>query len=719
MRIRWKLFWLLAAISLGPILLLRINSQFALTRLADRLAGRVADHLVTETETRMRRLVEDHARLLDSRRQTLALAVAMQAMAAEKALSATPPPSFAPETAVLVRPWAMGMGMGMRRSLDTADAGFTREPGYFRQIHDGDQEPLPVDRNRLTLRLRPGQDQPDAPAAALAGLLPAYRRVAALTGPLAHFQVTVLADGLAASYPATPGAPRRNDPRRAPWYTAALQAAEPLWTAPQLEPGTGRISVAVSCRVGPAGGPARGVTVIFTPLDDLLASVSMPGHIANDVVSLLVSVAPDAGPKPRLLAQAGEIRRERGQGWHAFVTPAPLASSDKTVLDAIAADVAAGNSGVRRLAYEGRDSLAAYASTDKNEALLQIAPVADLLAQSRTMAADVQDSVHRLTAFGTAIVGAVMLALLFVSISASRAVTRPVLALTRAAGRLAEGDFTARVDTPGKDEIARLGAVFNEMAPRLEAHLQLCETMQLASEIQRSLLPAHPPAVPGLDLAAASRYCDETGGDYYDFLSFDGPKAGKLGVVLGDVSGHGLEAALLMTTARALLRPRAAAPGSPGEVLADVNRELTRDVYGTGRFMTLFYLELDPAARAAAFARGGHDPALRFDPATGRIDELTARGMALGVAEQARFETGAVTGLAPGQTILIGSDGLWEAENEAGEMFGKARTREVLAASAPHGAQAVLDALFDALDAFRGARPLDDDVTLVVVAMGK
>lgn len=717
MRIRWKLFWLLAAISLVPLLLLRINSQFALSRLAERLSARVGEQLVTEAETRLRRLVEDHARILDARRQALALAVSLQATAARDLLARPTPPPLPPTDVITVAP-AMGMGMGMRRQGST-DGNLRDLPGYYRLDQDGKTLPLLVDPDRLTLRLPPGEDRPQGPTLALAGLLPAYRQAATLVGPLAHFQATVLADGAAASYPATAGVPRRHDPRQAPWYVAALALPGPVWTGAQIEPGTGRVCVAVSTRLAGAapGAAPAGVTVIFTPLDDLLASASTPGHIAADVETLLVMALSGPDDALHLVAQAGELREKHGHGWHAYVTPAPLTATDTAAFAAIAADVTAGVSGVRRLTYEGRDCLAAYAPTAQNEALMQIAPVADVLAAARAVTADVHDRIKRLYTFGAILVGTVMLALVIVSLSASRAVTQPIRALTREAGRLADGDFSARVADTGTDEIGELGRVFNDLAPRLSAHMRLREGIELASEVQRSLLPAKPPTIPGLALAGASRSCDETGGDYFDFLPFSGPKAGRLGVVLGDVSGHGLEAALLMTTARALLRPRAAAPGTPGEVLADVNRELTRDVYGTGRFMTLFYLEIDPVARTAAFARGGHDPAMRYDPATGRLDELTARGMALGVAEQARYETGHVAGLAPGQTICIGSDGLWEAENEAGEMFGKDRVRAILANRAADGPQAVLTALFTALDAFRGARPLDDDVTVVVVTL--
>lgn len=719
MRIRWKLFWLLAAISLTPLLLLRINSQRTLNRVADTLSRRVGDHLVAEAKTRMGRFVEDHARLLVSRRQSLSLAVAMQAMAVEQALATTPPP-LDPANILLISPKTAGMGPGMgmgRIPATPADPGLVTTPGYFQLTQEGQSLPLPIDAKRLTLALPPGLDSQKTgeQLAALGALLAPYRKIAERAQPLAHFQVTLLTDGMAAIYPARQDAPRQGDPRQAPWYLAALHLPGPVWTAPQAEPGTSRISIAVSTRVHGPDGHLAGVTAIFTPLDDLLASVSMPRHIAATLESLLIVTETDAAGARKVLIEAGEVRRHRAQAWRSFGTPLPMASPDTDVLLAIAADVAHGNSGVRRLSYNGRDALAAYAQTAENEALIQIAPLEEVLAEARAVTTDVGDSFRQLFNFGTTIVAVVMLALVFLSFSASRAITRPLLALTKAARRLADGDFTTSVAVPGKDELSELGRVFNEIAPRLAAHVRLCETMSLASEIQRSLLPAAPPQQAGVQLAAVSRYCDETGGDYYDFLPFTGPKAGLLGVAVGDVSGHGLEAALLMTTARALLRPRAARTGTPAEVIEDVNRELTRDTYGTGRFMTLFYMEIDPVIRMAAFARAGHDPAMLYDPATGTIRELTCRGMALGVCEDARYETGSVTGLVPGHVLLLGSDGLWEAQNAAGAMFGKKRTREVLAQAAPGGAQNVCDALLAALDAFRGETPLDDDVTLLVV----
>lgn len=136
MRIRWKLFWLLAAISLGPILLLRISSQLSFDRLADRLSKRVGAHLVAEAETSLGRLVEDHARLLASRRQSLALAVVMQAMAVEEIL-ATPAPPLDPATVVIVD---AVQGMGHRQGAQ-ADSAFTPSPASPRSAPDGTAPP--------------------------------------------------------------------------------------------------------------------------------------------------------------------------------------------------------------------------------------------------------------------------------------------------------------------------------------------------------------------------------------------------------------------------------------------------------------------------------------------------------------------------------------------------------------------------------------------------
>jgi len=281
---------------------------------------------------------------------------------------------------------------------------------------------------------------------------------------------------------------------------------------------------------------------------------------------------------------------------------------------------------------------------------------------------------------------------------------------------MSQGNFKTKVEIFGKDELAELGQVFNEMGPRIEESIRLREGLELAMQVQQNLLPHKPPEVPSLDVAGTSVYYDETGGDYYDFLLRNNSEGEQcLGVILGDVSGHGMEAALLMTTARAFLRMRADTPGSPAAIITDVNRFLSMDTEGTGRFMSLFYLEIELAEKSLTWVRAGHDPALLYDLDTDEFIELGGAGLIMGVEGQWRFTESMRPGFRPGQLVALGSDGIWETRNSYGEMFGKERFKEVLRKYARRNATEMVEATLSDLDGFRGESPFEDDVTLVII----
>ena len=297
----------------------------------------------------------------------------------------------------------------------------------------------------------------------------------------------------------------------------------------------------------------------------------------------------------------------------------------------------------------------------------------------------------------------------------SRSVTRPVMELSRAAGRLGEGDFSARVTPSGSREIQQLGRSFNDMVPHMEDSVRLRQAMALAHEVQHSLLPAAMPVLPGLDIAGTSRYCDETGGDYYDAIPDAHGQPGRLACMVGDVSGHGIDAALLMTTARAFLRMRSHQPGTPAQVIDEVNAFLASDTFGTGRFMTLFYLEFDTPGGPLHWVRAGHDPAIFYDSARDAFEELGGPGIPLGVLQDHACRENSRPPLNPGDVLLIGSDGMWEARDPGGAMFGKERVRDILRGNAHAPAAAIIAALLDVLDEFKDGRPVEDDVTLLVI----
>jgi len=245
------------------------------------------------------------------------------------------------------------------------------------------------------------------------------------------------------------------------------------------------------------------------------------------------------------------------------------------------------------------------------------------------------------------------------------------------------------------------------------------KALALAGEVQKSLLPQDKPRVPGLDVAGKNVSCDEIGGDYFDFLWRRENPDEPFSVVVGDITGHGVDSALLMTTARAFLRMRASQPGSISEIINAMNGHLAQDVLETGRFMTLFYMTIDLKNDRIEWVRAGHDPALLYDPVRDEFEELKGDGIALGVDDKFQYEIYHKTGVADCQVIAVGTDGIWEARNKNGEMFGKERFRSIIRRSANAGADEILNAVYTELSEFLNGRKTDDDITLVIIKVNK
>jgi sigma-B regulation protein RsbU (phosphoserine phosphatase) len=241
------------------------------------------------------------------------------------------------------------------------------------------------------------------------------------------------------------------------------------------------------------------------------------------------------------------------------------------------------------------------------------------------------------------------------------------------------------------------------------------KALELAGKVQRSLIPARPPTIAGLDLAGRTDSCQEVGGDYFDFLYGPDFPSGNLRVAVGDISGHGVDAALLMTTARAFTRTRAVQPAGPSAVVANINRDLALDMGDSGSFMTLFYMEIDPGRRNARWVRAGHEPALLYCPVRDTFEELAGAGLPLGVDKDAGFAEQELPTLHPGTLLALGTDGIWEACDPEGRFFGKERFRDILRREAAASARDMVTAVFEEIGRFCRGMPYQDDVTLVVI----
>jgi sigma-B regulation protein RsbU (phosphoserine phosphatase) len=241
------------------------------------------------------------------------------------------------------------------------------------------------------------------------------------------------------------------------------------------------------------------------------------------------------------------------------------------------------------------------------------------------------------------------------------------------------------------------------------------KALALAGNVQRSLIPRSAPAIDGLDIAGRSDSCDEVGGDYYDYLTVDGADQAAIKVVVGDISGHGVDAALLMTTARAFIRMRAVGPGSPSEIISSMNRDLSTDLGDTGNFMTLFFLEIDPVQKTAKWVRAGHEPALIYNPMQDRFEELLGSGLPLGIDADFAYSEYALQAIDPGTVIALGTDGIWESTDNRGNIFGKERFKAIIRENSDLSADQILANVFKEVKQHsQGQRP-EDDITLVIV----
>jgi serine phosphatase RsbU (regulator of sigma subunit)/pSer/pThr/pTyr-binding forkhead associated (FHA) protein len=276
---------------------------------------------------------------------------------------------------------------------------------------------------------------------------------------------------------------------------------------------------------------------------------------------------------------------------------------------------------------------------------------------------------------------------------------------------IAEGRFTEdhlKVLTT----LASVAAIRVENARLTEEQFErerLERELQVASEIQQRFQPASAPIVPGYELQGISFPCYEIGGDYYDFIH---KRNGNLVVALGDVSGKGTAAALLMSSLHAAVHAQFDTHGSLAETISSINRYLVESI-PANRFVTLFYADLNPKTGELAFLNAGHNPPLIVH-AGGTMEQLAAGGLPLGIMADADFREGRTT-LNAGDVLVIYSDGVSEAVSPTGEEFGPTRLYEAVARNLDASAAGIRDRIESALTKFAQGTPAGDDITMVIV----
>jgi serine phosphatase RsbU (regulator of sigma subunit) len=260
--------------------------------------------------------------------------------------------------------------------------------------------------------------------------------------------------------------------------------------------------------------------------------------------------------------------------------------------------------------------------------------------------------------------------------------------------------------TPANEALVR-NLTWRLRIAQAEERERIEQELRVARRIQQALLPEKTPELDGWEVTSYYKPAREVGGDFYDFLELED---GHLGIVVGDATGKGMPAALVMAAARSMLRAGAQSSDSPGEVLVRVNDALCSDI-PQGMFVTCFYAILDPKSGRLSYANAGHNlPCRRHD---GQADELRARGMPLGLMPGRAYEEKEAM-LETGDSVLFYSDGLVEAHDPQRKMFGFPRLRTLVAERAEEGS--LVHFLMDELRSFTGEGwEQEDDITLLTL----
>ena len=712
MKIRLKLLILLLAIALVPLIVAGVSDHYATRHLGDQLARRTRAVLENNARRHLQRMVDDYGRIIHSVTASLEQALRIQALEVERRLARPVPP--------------------VRRLFFTKDydegvrlpAGMKPSTMHFHAGPTGRLDPVQVTYDEQVYVVAPGTDaaQIRDDMLRLSTMPGVYKRLRQVSQDLIYWQYTSMESGFHSNYPGHGGYADWYDPRRRTFYQYTRDSNDDpvVWLPPMPEASTQTVVLGLAMRVHRPDGSFAGVTAIDIDPAGTFKQFKLPGHWQAAATGMLIIPGikdHETEGKIVILAETGRVDRRKHGERKQIEQWRYLEAEDQEGLAALMNDAMAGRSGVRKMAHRGRAALWAYGAGmgEDRPFPIVIVPYDHVVAE----AAGVESDVRRRTLTGLMVTGIILVvaiaAVVVVAVVSSRSVTRPVRRLAEAAEKLASGDYGAHVELHTGDELQELGDVVNDIGPKLQEHEKIKRALALAMEIQQHLLPQGPPTLDGFDIAGQSVYSDETGGDYFDFINVVPIGPSKLGIAVGDVTGHGIGAALLMASARGVLRSHAGNHVADLDKLFDtLNTHLVRDT-GDERFMTLFYAVLDAEDRSLRWVSGGHDPALWVRRSSGSIEELPTTGIPLGVLEQADFPQAGPVTLESGDLIVIGTDGIWEAHNEAGEMFGKQRLRDMLAANADRPAADIHAAVVQAVHGFRKPGPQEDDITLVVI----
>jgi sigma-B regulation protein RsbU (phosphoserine phosphatase) len=520
------------------------------------------------------------------------------------------------------------------------------------------------------------------------------------------------------------GVPSTYDPRTRDWFIRAQEAGQLVWSDPYIDASGKGLMVTCSRPVGMGESGRTWIVGTDVTLETINSQI-----INTQVGERGYAVLIDS--RGKVISRPGIGTGD--QKWDESFFAENLMSVENAGLSAVARKMVAGKSGTARVTLGGEEKYVAYAPLRSvNWSLAVVMPVDDIIAPAEETRASIELATYETGTHLNQQMNAakslffLLFVILFIivtviSVLFARIITRPVEELRRGSEAIGAGNLEHRVMVTTGDEFEDLAHSFNTMAANLRNHMdelqrttaekeRFAKELEIANGIQQSFLPDSAPKIAGIELVAKNIPALEIGGDFYDFIPVG---TDRWGLVIADVSGKGVPAALFMALSRTLIRASTLVNADPAQSIGHANRMIYEDSK-SNMFVTLFYAVLDTREMTLDYVNAGHNPPLLLQGEASTVRLLKARGIALGVIDEVDLQSVKVD-LTPGDVLVLYTDGVTEAINDKEEEFGEERLLRIIAENRKRPAQEIMDEILGAITSFAGDTPQYDDITLMIL----
>lgn len=525
-------------------------------------------------------------------------------------------------------------------------------------------------------------------------------------------------------HPGGPAPASSYDPRTRIWYTAAKESGNVTWTGPYVD--ATKEGLVVTCSV-PVYSQEYGYWVVGADVSvDTINRDILNWTFGNGGYAVLLDDRGNIISMPALTA--GNL------SWQQEYHKENILTDPDPQIRAIGRNMTGGRTGVERVSFNGIPKFVAYAPVPSLNWSVGIAmPVQEIVAPIQETRSKITNATSvakediglqtiLLLEFLLILMVGLIVVVIVLSYSLAKHITRPLDTLIRGTAAIGEGDLDYRVPVLSRDEFGHLADSFNRMAADLKQNIEdlkrttaekerYTREIEIAKNIQESFLPEEIPRIPDIDMAAFALPAQEVGGDFYDFIRV-GPD--RWGLVMADVSGKGISAALFMALSRTLVKVSVSLEPDIRSAILRANRLIFAESRSC-MFVTLFYAVLDARARKYSFVDAGHTASVYIPGGENPVVTLLrGKGMALGVEEEMDLEEKTLF-LGSGDLIVMYTDGITEAENPDHDIFGEERLAAFSLANRHLPVQEFANALLREIRAFAGSAPQADDITLLVI----